>query len=333
MGLLSFSFLKQSVLKHALSEGDRFILSIVSSSFDQGVYGIVYNYGSLVARLIFAPLEEVSRTTFANLLQGADAEKNFPVAFKVRHSRARFVFCSDFHLAVGDAPQVGHLHRRLVRRLWLLQYAPADAHSARATMGRDRGPRRALLVLRLYPHYWDQWHYRGYDVTWSNSWFLIFLLAFVYSVATASQVEKMNRLLIGCSIVYGVAAVLLVQSMGTRGLVLANSVNMLLRIAFSYRFIANVARQHGRRIPWASIMPNRSILAVLVGALHASSVTYRQLYRSPIPTLQAVHVGVSAVLAVVLLFVFYRVERSFITDLLELARARRLAREAKAKTS
>lgn len=71
---LTFSFLKQSVLKYVLSEGDRVVLSLFSSSYNQGMYGIVYNYGSLVARLLFAPLEEISRTTFPNMLHKESAQ-------------------------------------------------------------------------------------------------------------------------------------------------------------------------------------------------------------------------------------------------------------------
>ena len=43
---LSGTFTVQSVLKYILSEGDRMVIAMVTSFFDQGVYALVYNYGA-----------------------------------------------------------------------------------------------------------------------------------------------------------------------------------------------------------------------------------------------------------------------------------------------
>lgn len=47
---LAYSFTKQSFLKHILTEGDRLVLSLQSSHFDQGVYGAVTNIGNFFLR-------------------------------------------------------------------------------------------------------------------------------------------------------------------------------------------------------------------------------------------------------------------------------------------
>lgn len=62
----------QSVLKHALTEGDKIVLARASrggggSLYEQGVYAIASSYGSLVARLLFQPLEEAARLMFSKL--------------------------------------------------------------------------------------------------------------------------------------------------------------------------------------------------------------------------------------------------------------------------
>jgi oligosaccharide translocation protein RFT1 len=36
----------QSVFKHALTEGDKIVLSAASNLYDQGVYALAHNYGS-----------------------------------------------------------------------------------------------------------------------------------------------------------------------------------------------------------------------------------------------------------------------------------------------
>lgn len=64
--LLAFS--GQSVVKHLLTEGDRIVLTAVSTQEQRGVYAVVQNYGSLVVRLMFQPLEESTRTLMSKLL-------------------------------------------------------------------------------------------------------------------------------------------------------------------------------------------------------------------------------------------------------------------------
>src|ERR1700731_197063 len=94
---LSLTLTKQSLLKHVLTEGDKMLVSALSSDKDQGVYALVVNYGktllptsfpiiicllhdadvalinfsfigSLIVRILFGPLEETVRTLFSKLL-------------------------------------------------------------------------------------------------------------------------------------------------------------------------------------------------------------------------------------------------------------------------
>ncbi|KAF9028163.1 Rft-1-domain-containing protein [Hymenopellis radicata] len=69
---LSATVTSQSLVKHFLTEGDKFILSWFSPLEDQGGYAIALNYGSLVARILLQPLEETSRSLFSQLLSKND---------------------------------------------------------------------------------------------------------------------------------------------------------------------------------------------------------------------------------------------------------------------
>lgn len=40
---------KQSLLKHVLTEGDKMLISVLSTDSDKGVYGFVVNYGTKYA--------------------------------------------------------------------------------------------------------------------------------------------------------------------------------------------------------------------------------------------------------------------------------------------
>ncbi|KAG6853215.1 hypothetical protein C0991_006118 [Blastosporella zonata] len=65
---LSMTMTSQSLIKHFLTEGDKLILSWFSALQDQGGYAVAVNYGSLVARIVFQPIEEASRGFFSKVL-------------------------------------------------------------------------------------------------------------------------------------------------------------------------------------------------------------------------------------------------------------------------
>jgi oligosaccharide translocation protein RFT1 len=51
--------------KLLLAEGSKLALVALESSYNQGVYGLVANLGSLVVRLLFTPVEEAAFTAFS----------------------------------------------------------------------------------------------------------------------------------------------------------------------------------------------------------------------------------------------------------------------------
>ncbi|CAE6429721.1 unnamed protein product [Rhizoctonia solani] len=65
---LALTMTGQSVFKHFLTEGDRIVISRISPLEDQGGYAVASNYGSLVARILFQPIEESSRLYFSKTL-------------------------------------------------------------------------------------------------------------------------------------------------------------------------------------------------------------------------------------------------------------------------
>ncbi|KDN36440.1 hypothetical protein RSAG8_10832, partial [Rhizoctonia solani AG-8 WAC10335] len=73
---LAMTMTGQSVFKHFLTEGDRIVISRVSPLEDQGGYAVASNYGSLVARILFQPIEESSRLYFSKILSPPSPEKD-----------------------------------------------------------------------------------------------------------------------------------------------------------------------------------------------------------------------------------------------------------------
>uniref|UniRef100_A0A3B4B856 Protein RFT1 homolog n=1 Tax=Periophthalmus magnuspinnatus TaxID=409849 RepID=A0A3B4B856_9GOBI len=68
---LTWSFFKQSFLKQILTEGERYVMTFLNvlSFGDQGIYDIVNNLGSMVARFVFLPIEESFYIFFAKVIE------------------------------------------------------------------------------------------------------------------------------------------------------------------------------------------------------------------------------------------------------------------------
>jgi oligosaccharide translocation protein RFT1 len=45
---MALTFTGQSLVKYLLTEGDKIVMSAISSSYDQGVYALVSNYGMVL---------------------------------------------------------------------------------------------------------------------------------------------------------------------------------------------------------------------------------------------------------------------------------------------
>ena len=94
---LTWSFFKQSFLKQLLTEGERYVMTFLSvlSFGDQGVYDIVNNLGSMVARFLFLPIEESFYVFFSKVLRrGGDARSQKQVRSEDRIGKCASL-CAD----------------------------------------------------------------------------------------------------------------------------------------------------------------------------------------------------------------------------------------------
>ncbi|KAI8900556.1 Rft protein-domain-containing protein [Globomyces pollinis-pini] len=73
---VSLSFVIQTIVKHLLTVGDKLVLvSLGIGDAQKGGYRLVTDLGSLVARILFQPIEETSRAFFSKSLTNHDGEE------------------------------------------------------------------------------------------------------------------------------------------------------------------------------------------------------------------------------------------------------------------
>jgi oligosaccharide translocation protein RFT1 len=245
---LAGSMMAQSVVKHLLTQGDTFLVSMLSTPDVQGVYALANNYGGLLARLLFQPVEESSRTYFSRLL----SQQQQPSADDQQKGRPA--------VAITDARQ----SLRILLRLYTLL----------SIVIVSLGPFAAPPLLAIVAG--RRWVGSGAgDVLAAYCGYIPFLAingiaeSFVASVATEAQVHYQSGWMSAFSVAFAASAYLFmgVFPLGARGLVLANAINMLCRIVWSGVFISKYFSRRGVHFDMASLLPTNCLVLGLSAAL------------------------------------------------------------------
>lgn len=246
---LAGSMMAQSVVKHLLTQGDTFLISLLASANVQGAYALANNYGSLLARLLFQPVEESSRSYFSRLLSSAtpikQGDKPFPVITEAKQNLSTllrlYILLSSVIISVG----------------------PFAASSLLAIVaGKQWAGSGAGDVLAAYCFYIPFLGLNGLTES------------FVASVATEAEVHKQSGWMGAFSVIFATSAFLFmrVYPLGAIGLVLANIINMGCRIIWSGAFIKRYFKQHGTDFKIKSLAPEST-----VGVSIATAILLKQL--------------------------------------------------------
>ncbi|XP_040310739.1 man(5)GlcNAc(2)-PP-dolichol translocation protein RFT1 [Herpailurus yagouaroundi] len=231
---LTWSFFKQSFLKQILTEGERYVMTFLNvlNFGDQGVYDIVNNLGSLVARLIFQPIEESFYIFFAKVLErGKDAtlqkQEDMAVAATVLESLLKLALLAGLTITI-----FGFAYSQLALDIY-----------GGVMLSSGSGP----VLLRSYCLY-------------------VLLLAingvtecFTFAAMSKEEVDRYNFTMLALSSSFLVLSYLLTQWCGSVGFILANCFNMGIRITQSLCFIHRYYRKSPHR-PLAGLCLSPALL-------------------------------------------------------------------------
>jgi len=201
---MTIVFTGQGFFKHFLTEGDRFVLTRLSGSYDQGVYAMGSAYGGMAARIILQPIEENGRLLWSRQAAAESVEplkKSYTVLVKLT-LYVGFIFSC---LAVNYTSIVLNV---LAGRKW----------------GNNQEATAVLTAFCVYTAF----------LAWNGM-----TEAFVYGVATSGQdMGRLGLVHTVVGILFALLASWAVPRIGTVGLVAANCIAMFLRALYSVIYAA-----------------------------------------------------------------------------------------------
>eukprot|EP01059_Diplonema_ambulator_P026057 TRINITY_DN4322_c0_g1_i1.p2 TRINITY_DN4322_c0_g1~~TRINITY_DN4322_c0_g1_i1.p2 ORF type:complete len:538 (+),score=189.46 TRINITY_DN4322_c0_g1_i1:149-1615(+) len=268
----------ESVMRLVLTEGEKILLSNVAVLSSQGVYEVVSNLGSVVTRLLFKFLEEVSLVIWSKLF------------------------------AAGTVVQAERLLKLLLRVLIMIGYifmcwGPAYSQTLLYVLYGAKWVVEAESLMSLY------WVYVG--LMGVNG----VLEAFYRAAAKEADLQLLWRMQTAFSLTFVVVSLLLSHlGAGVHGIVLSSAFVMSLRIAFCLRFAARTLPSFAP----ATCLPSTPITLFAFTSFVLTKASQLLLHPTPdVITLKTslVHVAFGAVLGIIFLALIYIKEKHVLREL------------------
>ena len=243
---IAATFYGQAIFNQILTSGDSYLIAALATLPAQGAYALASNYGGLLARMLFQPIEEASRSLFGRL-----PTKDLPptkstnrtvqqAVTHLKHTLHFYSLLSLFAISLGP-PLSPLLLRTLAGVRWTATEAPA--------------------VLAAYCYLIPLLATNG------------ILEAFVSAVATPAQIRAQSSWKIAqlCAFAGTAFIALKIAYMDAPGLVVANAVTMISRIAWSWGFVQGYLETFagggdGKGLRIRDMVPSLGSLAVAAGA-------------------------------------------------------------------
>jgi oligosaccharide translocation protein RFT1 len=192
--------------KHLLTEGDKLIINSLCTVEEQGIYSLISNYGSLLARLVFAPIEESLRNFLTRLLSDNKTTKGVKLSIDILKKITHFYLYLSLIIAIFGPLNSGYLIQKIVGNNWSNHVSD---------------------TIPLYTLYLPLLAFNG------------ILEAVHQSTANGNEVVKYTYFMIVFSFIFFITSYIGIEyfKLSLHGLILSNMINMFLRIIYCYAFI------------------------------------------------------------------------------------------------
>ncbi|OJJ43325.1 hypothetical protein ASPZODRAFT_136554 [Penicilliopsis zonata CBS 506.65] len=248
--LLAASVFMQATAKHLLTQGDSIILAAMASLEDEGIYALAANYGSLIARIVFQPIEESSRNLFASLLTRGENDTDDPACIQAAKD----------HLA-------GILQAYGLVSIIVFPLGPIFVTIVLNTLvGRQWALSNTSGLFSLYSCYIPFLAVNGITE------------AFVSAASSPSELRRHASRMAVFSACFALAAFVFLKllGLGSPGLILANIVNMAVRIIWSSSFIRSYFHRKKNDLAFAQV--SQSTYTYTAATIATSVMVARRKY-------------------------------------------------------
>ncbi|AET40575.1 glycolipid translocation protein Ecym_6192 [Eremothecium cymbalariae DBVPG len=196
----------QLCFKHLLTEGDKLIINSLCTIEEQGIYSLLSNYGSIITRLLFAPIEESLRLFLTRLLSNKSTS-NLLLSMDVLINLVKFYVYLTIIIVIFGPTSSSFLLQFLIGSKW--------------------SSTSVLETISVYCFYLPFLSMNG------------ILEAFFSSVASGDQILRHSYLMMLLSGVFLLNCWMFIDyfNLSLDGLILSNMINMALRIVYCAIFI------------------------------------------------------------------------------------------------
>lgn len=216
----------QMIFKQFLTEGDKLLTSYTCTIEDQGIYSVVSNYGSIIARLLFQPIEESIRLLFTRTLSVRNRSN---IEGSLETFRYICLFYLNFSILIFVA---GYIN---------------GSYLLRIILGGKISQWEITNIWDVFPQYIIYIPFMAFNGIFE---------AFFSSVATVVDIKKFSFFMSFLTVfILGLLYFLIkIEGFGLSGLIISNICNMTLRIIYCSNFFKNFYHDSGLPISFITVM-------------------------------------------------------------------------------
>lgn len=231
-------FFVQMIFKQFLTEGDKLLISHLCTIEEQGMYAVMANYGSIIARLLFQPLEESTRLMFTKLLNENTRSQGDEKPQKLESHKCMQTF--NYLKLIS----IFYFNLSLII---LFAGVTSGPYLLKLLMGGRASNWESTDIFKLFPQYVVYLPFLAFNGI---------LEALFSSMATNSDLKNFSKFMTLITILVLIFLYLLIDVLNLRisGLILANVFNMSSRIGYCYFKISKFYSKENVKVSFVDIV-------------------------------------------------------------------------------